>query len=200
MSSLQRRYDFFAKISIALSSLCVIHCLATPLILVLLPAISTFFSESMEQILVLSVVPLSFIGFVPTWLRHKNFILMFTYIASIFLILFSQFFLHVDHGQLHGGDLPFGVWFKTGVTFAGALLLAWTVYQNNRHTHYCTHPHHQKDTPRPRPDPDHENISFWCCFPDLFCTFHQSLHKFGINKSNPCAPSAQIYNFWEFRS
>ncbi len=126
--------------------------MATPLVLLLLPAISTFFSETIEQILVISVVPISLAGFAPTWLRHKDYRLLGLYVTSLVLILFSQFFLHVSHDQISGGSVPAMAWVRTSVTFAGALLLAWTVFRNNRHTHYCTHPHHHQDEARPRPE------------------------------------------------
>ncbi len=147
----------FAKISIFLSSLCVLHCLATPIVLILLPAMSTFFSETMEHILILAVVPLSIIGFLPTWLRHKNYRYLAVYVLSISMILFSQFVLHVSHDHIADGSIPLLGWLRTLVTFAGALLLAWVVYQNNRHTHFCTHPHHRQDAARPVADHQHHH-------------------------------------------
>ncbi|GEM_PF-548330 len=144
--------NIFVKLSIFLSSLCVIHCLATPFVLLLLPALSTLFSETIEIVLVLSVVPLSMAGFLPTWLRHKNNRLMILYVLSIGMILFSQFVLHVSHDHAEHGSISIMNWVRTGVTFSGALLLAWVVFNNNRHTHYCTHPHHHQDTARPMPD------------------------------------------------
>ncbi len=153
------KITIFSKLSILLSSLCVLHCLATPIVLVLLPAIATFFSETFEQILVLSVVPFSLAGFLPTWLRHKDNKLLVIYILSISLILISQFVLHVNHLHLTDGTIPAMTWIRTAVTFSGALLLAWVVFRNNRHTHYCTHPHHHQDAARPRPDAQHDNIT-----------------------------------------
>ncbi len=149
----------FARFSIFLSSLCVIHCLATPFVLLVLPAMATFLSETFERILVLSVVPLSLIGFAPTWLRHKNNRLMILYILSISLILFSQFVLHAGHEHAAGESASLMGWLRAGTTFSGALLLAWVVFQNNRHTHYCTHPNHHQDTARLRPD-HHDEASF----------------------------------------
>lgn len=149
---------FLGNISIALSSLCVLHCLATPFILVLIPAISTFFSETAERILVLSIVPLSLIGFLPTWLRHKDYRLLTAYIVSIILILSSQFFLHIQHDVIESGSVPAVAWLRSTISITGALILAWAVFKNNRHTHYCTHPHHHQDKARPRPDPQHDNI------------------------------------------
>ncbi len=148
--------NIFSKLSIFLSSLCVVHCLATPFVLLLLPAMSTLFSETIEIVLVLSVVPLSMAGFLPTWFRHKNNRLLVLYLTSITLILFSQFVLHVSHDHAEHG-ISLMNWIRTGVTFTGALLLAWVVFQNNRHTHYCTHPHHHQDTARPVPETHSES-------------------------------------------
>ena len=148
--------NIFAKLSIFLSSLCVVHCLATPFVLLLLPALSTLFSETIEALLVISVVPLSMAGFLPTWFRHRNNRLLALYLISITLILFSQFVLHVSHDHAEQG-ISLMNWVRTGVTFTGALLLAWVVFQNNRHTHYCTHPHHHQDTARPLPETHSES-------------------------------------------
>ncbi|MDI6400880.1 MerC domain-containing protein [Balneolaceae bacterium ANBcel3] len=141
-------FTFLGKASVFLSSLCVLHCMATPFILLFLPAISVFFSTTLEHILVLSVVPLSLAGFVPTWLHHKNYRLLVMYILSVSLILFSQFVLHAGHSSHDSID-----WLSTSVTFTGALLLAVSVFQNNRHTHHCTHPGHHKTTPNPGDKP-----------------------------------------------
>lgn len=132
--------------------MCVIHCMAIPFVLLLLPALSTFFTETMEHILVLGVVPLSMAGFLPTWLRHKNNRLMLLYVISIVLILFSQFALHTGHEDPDYGLMTLANWTRTVLTLTGALILAWVVFQNNRHTHYCTHPHHHQDKARPLPD------------------------------------------------
>lgn len=133
--------------------MCVFHCMATPFVLLLLPALSTFFTETMEYILVLGVVPLSMAGFLPTWLRHKNNRLMILYIISIVLILFSQFVLHTGHEYPDYGSMTLTNWTRTFVTFTGALILAWVVFHNNLHTHYCTHPHHHQYKARPLPEP-----------------------------------------------
>ncbi len=151
--------NIFAKLSIFLSSLCVVHCLATPFVLLLLPALSAFFSETIELLLVLSVLPLSMAGFLPTWFRHRNNRLLAFYVTSIGLILFSQFVLHPSHNNAETG-ISLLHWLRIVVTFTGALLLAWVVFQNNRHTHYCTHPHHHQDTARPVPKtPDGSGMS-----------------------------------------
>lgn len=132
----------FSRISIFLSSLCIVHCLATPFILLLLPTLSTFFSETLERILILLVIPLSLVGFMPRWLAHKNYANLLIYVFSVLLILFSQFILHSSHSHEAYASLAHLPWAGTAVTFTGAFMLAWVVYKNNRHTHSCSHPHH----------------------------------------------------------
>ncbi|MEX0679992.1 MAG: MerC domain-containing protein [Balneolales bacterium] len=152
MNHIKQSYNLSGKLSIVLSSICVVHCLATPVILITLPAVSMFFSETIEQFIVLSVIPMSLVGFIPTWLRHKDYRLLGFYTFSIILIVFSQFLLHVSHDALIQGNIPAAAWLRVGFTFAGVFILAWTVFNNNRHTHYCTHPNHHQDKARPRPD------------------------------------------------
>ena len=48
------------RLAIALSSLCVIHCLATPLLLIILPSFGALFADSHElfhQIILFFVLP-----------------------------------------------------------------------------------------------------------------------------------------------
>ena len=133
----------FGQISIFLSSLCIAHCLATPFILILLPTLSTFFSETLERILILLVIPLSLVGFMPRWMAHRNYTNLLLYTFSILLILISQFVLHGTHSHDAITGLAHFPLAGTAVTFTGAFLLAWVVYRNNRQTHTCTHPHHR---------------------------------------------------------
>lgn len=133
---------FFARASLILSSICVVHCLATPFVLLLLPALSTFFSETIERIIVLMVVPVSFFGFFPRWMRHRQYHLLILYVISLSLILVSQFHLHGDHAEPGAHADPGHYWVSSAVMIAGAVLLAWVVFRNNRHTHFCTNPDH----------------------------------------------------------
>ncbi len=149
----------FGKLTLFLSSVCVIHCMATPAVLIFLPAVSAFFSETIEQILVLSILPLSLLGFLPSWLRHRDYRLLALYISGIFMILFSQFFLHVHHEHGAVGSLSLLAWARVGVTFSGALSLASSIFINNRHTHYCTHPDHDREVNHTEPESYHKNTS-----------------------------------------
>ncbi|MCA1802148.1 MAG: MerC domain-containing protein [Rhodothermaceae bacterium] len=133
--------------SIFLSSLCLAHCLAMPLIVLLLPALAHLFSETVEILLVLSILPISLIAFLPVWNRHRNYSILRVFIISLVLILGSQF---VFHGTLFevavSAEMMTGAFSMSiirGISMlTGSFGLAYSLYMVNRHTHVCTNPHH----------------------------------------------------------
>ncbi len=130
--------SIFSRLSIVLSSLCILHCLAFPFVILALPAAAQFLGNTIESILILSVIPLSILAFVPTWLKHKNRRNLQIYLGSLCLLLFGHFvFSHA-----HTGGVSFESVMETILVISGALGLAWVIYRNNRHTHVCTNPHH----------------------------------------------------------
>lgn len=137
----------FRRLSIFLSSLCLAHCLAMPLIVLLLPALAHFFSETVEMLLVMSILPVSLIAFLPVWNRHRNFSILRVFIISLLLIFGSQF---VFHGNLFAiavsAEMMTGAFSMSLIRgmsmLAGSFGLAYSLYLVNRHTHVCTNPHH----------------------------------------------------------
>jgi len=131
--------SLFSRSSVVLSSVCVVHCLATPFIILALPSISVFFSDTLELILILSVVPLSLAAFVPTWWKHKNMKLAIQFGIGLVLVMVSQFLFHQ---HLHTStDVSLHVPGMMSMA-VGAGILAWSIYKNNRHTHVCNVPGH----------------------------------------------------------
>ena len=124
-----------------LTTLCLIHCLLTPFVILFLPAASAFFTDELENILVLVIVPIALAGFFPTWLRHKNPKLVLTFLAGMSLMALSQVFLHPQAHYGEDGVTLAGVFEISGV-FAGAVLMSWATFKNSRHTHVCHNPQH----------------------------------------------------------
>lgn len=125
------------KISLWLSSLCLIHCLITPFIIILLPAVSTFFSDTVEWILIISVIPISSIAFFPIWKNHKNRMRLYEFLAGISLVIIAQ---TVFHFILQEGFIT--LLFESLFMFFGVGLIAYATYKNRQHTHHCANLHH----------------------------------------------------------
>lgn len=126
--------SFFSRMSILLSSICIIHCLSVPLIILALPALAGFFPDVVETIIIASVIPISALSFIPTWTKHKNQKLLLFYVLSVFLLLTGHFGHH--YLGLFNGITEFIL------MISGAFGLAVVIYRNNRHTHVCKNPHH----------------------------------------------------------
>lgn len=137
---------YFPNVSLILSYVCLLHCLALPFVLILLPTMSHFLSGTVEHVLILSIVPISIIGFVPTWLKHKDYKLGLTFVAGLTLILFSQYgieHIHIDsQGDIVFAEMFTIFWERTILMLIGVILLAYATYKNNQHTHVCSNPHH----------------------------------------------------------
>ena len=141
-----------SRLSILLSGLCVIHCMAMPILLLTLPALSTLFPSYLESLLVVSIIPLSGMGFIPTWKKHKNYRLLQSYILGLIIIIGTHVGFHytdIEHMVLTGHFLDGHNHAHAGINLTesslmilGSTLLAWTTWKNNRHTHVCKNPNH----------------------------------------------------------
>ncbi|MEX0780741.1 MAG: MerC domain-containing protein [Balneolales bacterium] len=137
------RRKLFSNLSIVFSSVCVLHCMMTPFLILLLPALSEFFSETIELILVMAIVPLSLTGFLPNWIRHKNYFLLLLFISGLAIVILSQLYIHAPHDSLtmQSGIADNSTYLKSILMFIGAMILAFSVFKNNKHTHVCSHKH-----------------------------------------------------------
>ncbi|MCC5925229.1 MAG: MerC domain-containing protein [Bacteroidetes bacterium] len=146
-NSLSSKNTLLSRVSLTLSSVCLLHCLAMPFVIVLLPALSAFMGETVEMILILSIIPVSLVAFIPTWLKHKNFRLLGIFTTGLLLILLSQFVIAHHHDVAMSAIFSS---FSDGAAFIGRLasmitgvsILAYATYRNNKHTHVCSNPNH----------------------------------------------------------
>jgi ABC-type microcin C transport system permease subunit YejB len=129
----------YQKISIWLSSLCLIHCLVTPFIIILLPSISSFVDGWVEKALIAAVVPISLIAFLPIWWKHKNWYRFIELITGISLVLIAQWFTS-GHGHHEPASLE--AIFEIIFMISGTGLIAYATFRNRRHTHHCHNPNH----------------------------------------------------------
>lgn len=143
MLKITHNKSIFSNLSILFSSVCVLHCMMTPVLILLLPTLSEFFSETVELVLVMAILPLSLAGFIPTWARHKNYSLLRIFLFGLSFVIFSQLFIHTPHENLATqSSVSLGpTYIKSIIMFIGAAFVAFAVYKNNKHTHVCHHKH-----------------------------------------------------------
>ena len=122
------------KFSICLSMCCILHCLALPVLIVLLPSISSLWinDEIVHVYLVLLAIPISLFAMVKSLKVHNNYkcislavIGLLLLIAAIFMHDIGSFFSEQGHGEEHGHDEHHGIGglLEKIFTVLGALVL-----------------------------------------------------------------------------
>ena len=113
------------NLGIAASILCLIHCLAMPFVVALLPFMGLQFLESHESHLWLGgiIIALALIAIVPSYLKHKRKRILSGMIAGISLVLAGSYLSHIFH-VLHEHEL----W----ILIAGNLILVATHLFNKK--------------------------------------------------------------------
>lgn len=111
------------KLAIALSSLCVIHCLATPLLLIILPSFGALFVDSHElfhQIILFFVLPVGLLALTAGYRHHhKNAVLGFGLLGLALLFLTAML------GHAHLGERG-----ETITTVVASLIIAYAHLRN----------------------------------------------------------------------
>ena len=122
------------KFSICLSMCCILHCLALPVLIVLLPSISSLWinDEIVHVYLVLLAIPISLFAMVKSLKVHNNYkcislavIGLLLLIAAIFMHDIGSFFGEQGHGEEHGHNEHHGIGglLEKIFTVLGALVL-----------------------------------------------------------------------------
>ena len=118
VSGFNRILDRFA---IGLSSLCLVHCLAAPLMLLLLPAVSLGLAlpESFHIWMLLTAIPVSILALRSGHRHHRRMLPAITAFTGLCLLGYGAIFIAIAKLELV-------------VTVAGALCLAGAHYWNAR--------------------------------------------------------------------
>ena len=122
------------KFSICLSMCCILHCLALPVLIVLLPSISSLWinDEIVHVYLVLLAIPISLFAMVKSLKVHNNYkcislavIGLLLLIVAIFMHDIGSFFGEQGHGEEHGHNEHHGIGglLEKIFTVLGALVL-----------------------------------------------------------------------------
>jgi carbon starvation protein CstA len=110
--------DIGDKTAVSLSVLCTFHCIASPLLLVVLPSVSgvlAFDPELLHMWLLFAVIPVSIFAMIAGYLHHRRASISFISTFGMGLLIIAVVFGH---------DLANG-WGETILTIAGSIFIAY---------------------------------------------------------------------------
>ena len=123
----QKSRSWLDGIAVGLSMLCLVHCLALPLIIIGVPLLAQFAETHLHYQLLLLVVPLSVVAFAIGYRRHRMWRILVAGAAGLGLLIVGATIAHSQLGLL--ADRLF--------TIAGSLLLAAAHWKNSRGSVRC---------------------------------------------------------------
>ena len=125
-NSSSEKGSFLDHAAIALSGLCLVHCLLLPVIIVTLPLLGQLNATHFHAQLLIVVIPVSLFAFTLGFRRHANKAIIAWGIAGISLLFIGGTVAHANYGLLADSLL----------TMAGSMVLATSHYYNNRLTRH----------------------------------------------------------------
>lgn len=110
------------RVAVVLSGLCIVHCLALPILLIAVPVMAEFASTHWHLPMLLFAVPVSVVAIVMGYRRHGNLAIVGWAALGLALLI---------AGATVGHNF-FGPAADRSLTVAGSLLLAAVHWQNSR--------------------------------------------------------------------
>ncbi len=123
----QKSRSWLDGVAIALSTLCLVHCLALPVLVIGLPLLAQFADTHLHYQLLLVVVPLSLLAFATGYRRHRNARILLAGGLGLLLLIIGATVAHTQLGLL--ADRLF--------TIFGSLVLAASHWRNSRDSVRC---------------------------------------------------------------
>lgn len=126
---------YFDRIAIALSAICIVHCLAVPLLVALLPLAAIALGEAghFHELMLWLVIPTSVLGFYLGYREHGRAGIGVLGVAGMVLLTAAAVW---GHGQ-------WPRFAESGVSLLGSLALVgahWLNFQEVRRVHVHVHP------------------------------------------------------------
>jgi hypothetical protein len=122
--------DALDKAAVALSGLCLLHCLLLPVIITLLPFLDQFSDRHLHAEILIVVLPVSLIALTIGFRRHADKRVVGLGIAGLLLLLVGATLAHS----------LFGIVADRMLTITGSVILALAHYRNSRLSRGCRAP------------------------------------------------------------
>ena len=125
----QKSSDWLDGAAVALSALCLVHCLALPLVVVGLPFFAQFSEGHLHAQMLIIVIPLSIIALGIGFRRHRDLRIVAGGVLGMMLLVTGATFAHTQLGL--SADRMF--------TIIGSLVLATAHWKNGRSRLWVRH-------------------------------------------------------------
>jgi hypothetical protein len=127
-NSVLKSPEVLDKAAVALSGLCLLHCLALPLVLLLLPFLGALSLDRLHGQMLIVVIPVSVVALLLGFRRHRSRLVLLAGVVGMVLLIIGG---TLAHNRL-------GIDADRTLTIAGAVVLAFTHYRNSRLARHCT--------------------------------------------------------------
>lgn len=126
-NSASRTTEILDRTGILLSGLCVVHCLALPLLITMAPFLGQFAAGHLHAQMLVIVLPLSTGALALGFRRHRNWQIIIAGLVGMLLLTLGGTVMHEQFGIV--ADRVF--------TMSGAIVLAISHWFNSRAGHQC---------------------------------------------------------------
>lgn len=131
--------DGLDRIGIALSTLCAVHCVLTPIVILSLPIMARFYVAHpwFHYVMALLIVPVGVLAFVRGYRHHHNLKVLALGIPGLFLVGIFPMIFHSGISMMRG----LSIWTEPTILVIGSVCLI-VAHWNNRRSCACADHHH----------------------------------------------------------
>ena len=107
MNFIHVKKQFSDKLSICLSVCCILHCIALPFLILLIPSVASFWinDESVHVVLVLLAIPISLFAMGISLRKHHNYKCIALAVIGLALLVLAIFMHDIGFGAEHGNEI-----------------------------------------------------------------------------------------------
>ncbi len=119
------------QLGMGLSFLCLIHCLAMPMVMLSLPILARYYlgNPFVHLALAFLIIPVGLISFYRGFIHHRSYKPLFFGIVGMFFISFVPAMVHLGGFQ----------WPETPLVIGGSLIMIYAHYLNRKCCSTCRH-------------------------------------------------------------